>query len=416
MVHLARAARGSVSDRARSPLPAWPFLVAVASMGFMLRGPVVAVAPIAGTISLELGLSAAQVGLLTGLPVLCFALLTPFASFLASRTGLRTAVLVAIAGTGLGTIVRSAGGAEALFVGTLLMGAFITVGNVALPVVIRQHKASRVGVVTATYAAALNLGSMLTSLATAPLALAFGWQVALLFWFVFVLLAGVVWLLVVRKPAATPAPHIHAPSDDVVAPLRSAWIAPFLLGLAFAGQAFAYYGITAWLPTLLADEVGFGPAAAGAGASVFQFVGIAGAIAAPGIMAIIGRAKTVAVIGALWLVFLIGMIAAPHAWLAWTVVGGLAQSTGISAILTLIVTLSLDERTSRRTSALVQGLGYGLGSFGPTLVGGLHDATGGWTVPLVAVMASVVAFGVFGVLATVRARHDQEATGPRLGA
>jgi CP family cyanate transporter-like MFS transporter len=125
-------------------------------------------------------------------------------------------------------------------------------------------------------------------------------------------------------------------------------------------------------------------------------------------MALIGRGKTIVVIAALWFVFLVGMIVAPHAWLVWTVVGGLAQSTGISAILTLIVTTSLDERTSRRASALVQGLGYGLGSFGPTLVGGLRDATGGWSVPLMAVMASIVVFGVFGVFATVRARHDQE--------
>jgi CP family cyanate transporter-like MFS transporter len=403
-----------VSDRVRrSPFREWPFLLAVASMGFMLRGPVVAVAPIAGTISRDLGLSAVQIGLLTGLPVLCFALLTPFASFLAGRTGPRTAVLIAIAGTGLGTIVRSAGGVQAIFVGTILMGAFITVGNVVLPVVIRQRTTSRVGVVTGTYAAALNMGSMLTSLATAPLASAFGWQIALLFWLVFVLLAGVVWLLVVGKPAAPPAQRSYEPSHAVVTAPRSAGVASFLLAIAFAGQSFAYYAITAWLPTLLADEVGFGPAAAGAGASVFQFVGIAGAIAAPAIMALIGRTKTVAVIAALWLVFLVGMITTPHAWFAWTVVGGLAQSTGISAILTLIVTISLDERTSRRTSALVQGLGYGLGSFGPTLIGGLRDATGGWSVPLVAVIASIVVFGVFGVFATVRARHDHEI--PALG-
>jgi CP family cyanate transporter-like MFS transporter len=398
-----------VSDRARrSPFREWPFLVAVASVGLMLRGPVVAVAPIAGTISLDLGLSAAQIGLLTGLPVLCFALLTPFASFLASRTGPRAAVVIAIAGTGLGTIVRSAGGVQAVFVGTILMGAFITVGNVVLPVVIRQRTTSRVGVATGTYAAALNMGSMLTSLATAPLASAFGWQTALLFWLVFVLLAGVAWLLVVRKPAAPPAHRISERPDAAVPPPRSVRVASFLLAIAFAGQSFAYFSITAWLPTLLAEEVGFGPAAAGAGASVFQLVGVAGAIAAPAIMALIGRGKTIVVIAALWFVFLVGMIVAPHAWLVWTVVGGLAQSTGISAILTLIVTTSLDERTSRRASALVQGLGYGLGSFGPTLVGGLRDATGGWSVPLMAVMASIVVFGVFGVFATVRARHDQE--------
>ena len=33
--------------------------------------------------------------------------------------------------------------------------------------------------------------------------------------------------------------------------------------LAFAGQSVSYYGLTAWLPSLLADERGLGPEAAG---------------------------------------------------------------------------------------------------------------------------------------------------------
>ncbi len=389
---------------ARAGVRALPFLVVVATMGLMLRGPVVAVAPIAGTIRVELGLSAVQVGLLTGLPVLCFAALTPFASFLASRTGPRVAVIITIAGVALGTIVRSAGGVGPLFVGTLLMGAFITVGNVVLPVIIRQHKASRVGVVTGTYAAALNLGSMITSVATAPLAAAFGWQLALLFWLVFAVAAGLAWATVLRTPTAADERPDSTPSR-AVAP-RAMGIAPYFLAIAFAGQSFAYFGITAWLPTLLQEQIGFSPAAAGAGASVFQLVGVAGAIAAPGIMALIGRSRAMALIAALWVVFLLGMILAPQGWLAWTVVGGIAQSTGISATLTLIVMLSLDERSSRRTSALVQGLGYALGSFGPTVIGGLRDSTGSWTMPLVAGTVSSVVFGVFGILATVQARRD----------
>jgi CP family cyanate transporter-like MFS transporter len=406
---------GSVAVKARAKptlVHALPFLAVVASMGLMLRGPIVAVAPIAGTIRLDLGISAVQVGLLTGLPVLCFAALTPFASFLASRTGPRIAVLISIVGVGLGTIVRSAGGVEAIFIGTLLMGAFITVGNVVLPVVIRQSMVTRVGIVTGTYAAALNMGSMLTALATAPLAAAFGWQLALFFWLIFVIVAGVTWLAVLRRREPVSEHGRATPPPTVATSSRSAGVAPYLLGIAFAGQSFAYFGITAWLPSLLADEVGFSPTAAGAGASVFQFVGVAGAIAAPGIMALIGRGKAMGLIAGLWIIFLLGMMLAPHAWLAWTLVGGIAQSTGISATLTLIVTLSRDERGSRRTSALVQGIGYALGSFGPTVVGGLRDSTGAWTVPLGAAITSIVVFGVFGILATVRARRVAEIPTP----
>ena len=399
---------------------ALPFLAVVAVMGLMLRGPVVAVAPIAGTVRLDLGLSAVQLGLLTGLPVLCFAALTPFASLLAGRTGPRVAVLITIAGVALGTIVRSAGGVGPLFLGTILMGAFITVGNVVLPVIIRQHRVARVGVVTGTYAAALNLGSMITSAATAPVAAAFGWQFALLFWLVFAIVAAVAWAVVLRRPAAVGTSSAAATTTATVpgasTPRRAPSAVPYLLADAFAGQSFAYFGITAWLPTLLREQIGFSPAAAGAGASVFQLVGVAGAIAAPGIMALVGRARTMALIALLWLAFLLGLILAPEAWLAWTVVGGIAQSTGISATLTLIVVLSVDERSSRRTSAVVQGIGYALGSFGPTVIGGLRDATGAWTAPLSAGIVSVVVFGTFGVIATTRRPQprDQGATPPSI--
>ncbi|MFX6250302.1 hypothetical protein ABTF88_20110, partial [Acinetobacter baumannii] len=86
---------------------------------------IVAVAPITGQISGELSLSAAQAGLLTTLPVLCFALMTPFASLFVGRAGANFATTTAILGVGVGSIVRSAGGVEATVAGTIIMGAFI---------------------------------------------------------------------------------------------------------------------------------------------------------------------------------------------------------------------------------------------------------------------------------------------------
>ena len=53
------------------------------------------------------------------------------------------------------------------------------------------------------------------------------------------------------------------------------------LTLAFCGQAFSYYSVTAWLPTLLADTRGLSLAASGASASLFQVAAIAGALGVP---------------------------------------------------------------------------------------------------------------------------------------
>src|SRR5690606_817653 len=102
------------------------------------RGSFVAVAPVAGDIGRELGADAAAVGLLSGAPLLCFAAFAPFATFLVGRIGANLAITITIAGVALGTIVRVAGGFEAALAGTLLMGAFVAIGNVCIAVILRR--------------------------------------------------------------------------------------------------------------------------------------------------------------------------------------------------------------------------------------------------------------------------------------
>ena len=54
-------------------------------------------------------------------------------------------------------------------------------------------------------------------------------------------------------------------------------------------------------------------------------------------------------------------------------------------------------------SALVQGGGYIVAATGPLVVGAVHEATGGWTAPLLVVLAAVLVLLVAG-LASARTR------------
>jgi CP family cyanate transporter-like MFS transporter len=86
------------------------------------------------------------------------------------------------------------GGFDYAVIGTIVIGAAITVGNVVVPVVVRRDfPAERVGIVTGIYTAALNTGAMITSLLTAPLAQAIGWRGAITAWAVLIIVAVVVW-------------------------------------------------------------------------------------------------------------------------------------------------------------------------------------------------------------------------------
>ncbi len=388
-------------------------------IGLLLRGPIVAIAPVTAIISGDLGLSSAQIGLLTSLPVLCFALITPLASKLIGVAGANIATTIAIVGVGIGSIVRSAGGLDATIVGTVLIGAFVTIGNVVVPVLIRRDiPTARVGIVTGAYTSSLNVGSMITSIATAPLAEQFGWRGALLVWTGFCVVALAGWILAIGGKAATRwgpvRPAIETGAIGTVAvdtrgiarrePRTWTSATAVLLALAFSGQAFSYYGLTAWFPSILADEVGLSTAAAGTGSSIFQVAAIAGALGVPLIAKRAGLTVAICIVAVLWLSAPIGLLLAPEAWLIWGALGGAAQGGGITVVFVLIIHLSRTGAHARGLSAMVQGVGYALAATAPTLIGAVHDATGGWMAPLLVIAAALLVFSTCGFAGAYRTR------------
>ncbi|MCU1603678.1 MAG: transporter, partial [Modestobacter sp.] len=190
-----------------------------------------------------------------------------------------------------------------------------------------------------------------------------------------------------------------APTPPAAAPAGPPWRRPVAWGLliAFTGQAFSYYGITAWLPSLLADEQGLSRSAAGVSSSLFQLLAIVGAFAVPALVAWWGRPSLVllAVTG-LWATLPLGLLFAPSLWPLWCSLAGAAQGGGITIIFIAIVRRSRDLTENRRMSAMVQGGGYTVAATGPLVIGALHDASGGWTAPLLVILGAVAVMAVAG--------------------
>ncbi|KQQ25873.1 MFS transporter [Frondihabitans sp. Leaf304] len=405
----------------RSPA-AWFLTLAIVLIALNLRGPIVATAPVIDTIKSDLGIGALVAGLLTSIPVLCFALASPLAAGVIGRLGAERAVTIGLLGVVAGTLIRSGGSQAMLIVGTVILGVSITIGNVVLPVVIRRDfSPERVGFVTGIYTSALNVGSMITSLGTAPLADATGWPLALIIWGTFAVIAGGVWILAVGIRPAVTGEGSRTDKDVVTGPIEvitasipqvsvddersllrraSTWG----LTLAFAGQAFSYYGLTAWIPTLLHDEVGLSRSGAGASSSVFQILAVVGALGVPFLALRVRPVVIVGIVSALWIVMPLGLLLAPQLWLLWSISGGVAQGGGITIIFIIIVRMVTSDREARRLSALVQGGGYAIAALGPIVVGAVHDSSGTWTAPMIVVLFSVLTLGVSGVLSARRVR------------
>ncbi|MGN8131928.1 MFS transporter [Paenarthrobacter sp. 22069] len=384
-----------MSGRVLSRVPkSWVLLACIGLLALNLRGPFVAVAPLVGPMQAELQFSPVLLGLLTSIPVLCFSLAAPLASLAARKFGAEFAVTLTILGVLAGVLVRSAGGPVLVVAGTVVLGVAITVGNIAVPLIIRRDFAPRrQGTAMGIYTAALNIGSFLTSVAMAPLAALLGWRLALASVALLAVAAVAVWVLAVGPRTA----FLVDGGDGAEAPAArassSGWTT-FGLTAGFGGQAFSYYGVTAWLPSYLHDELSMSTSAAGAASSIFQILAIVGGLGVPFAAKYMSTTAVAVTLGTLWLAVPIGLLFLPQLWWLWSTSGGIAQGGGITLIFIAIIKLAHDQASAGRMSATVQGLGYCLAAVAPPLVGFVHDSSGSWTPALLVILASVLVFFV----------------------
>lgn len=396
----------------------WLVIAGVLVAALSLRGPILAVTPVLRDIAGDYVLDGATASLLTTFPVLMFAALTPVAALVIRRAGAEIALMVCLVAVAVGTLIRALPGFGWMLVGMLVIGAGITIGNVVIPVIIgRDVPAAQVSGVTAAYAAALNVGSLVTTLATASIAQATGWRLALLLWIALTVLGILLWALHLWRdrlpgvrwdermlgetPLTTATVPVVAPHTRGVLRQPVVW----LLLAAFGCQSAAYYGMSTWLPAMLGDLIGADAAVAGALASLFQGVAILGPFVVPVLARRLPLAVPAALIVICWLGFAGGMVLAPHLFVLWVVLGGIAHSGGFVVIFTVMVAVSRTSAETATMSAVVQGGAYVVGAASAPVIGALHDATGTWDLPQTVIVALTVGFGACLLTAVARVRR-----------
>lgn len=180
------------------------------------------------------------------------------------------------------------------------------------------------------------------------------------------------------------------------------WRSPvaWAVAVVLAMQSVLYYSITAWLPSLLLDDAGLDLRTASLGASVFQLLGIPGALLIPALLPQLRAQRGLALAVATgWCLVPLGLLLEPDAWPLWVGFGGLVQGAGISLSFSLVALRAADQDAVARLSAMSQLVGYAVGAAGPLVAGGLFAVTGGWSVPLLLLAGVAVAMGAAGLVA-----------------
>jgi MFS transporter, CP family, cyanate transporter len=361
--------------------------VGLVLLALNLRPAAVSVGPVLAEIRAGLGMSAVGAGLLTSLPVVAFALVGAVAPWLARVVGVHRVTLGALVAVVVGLVARSTVDSPGPFLAwSLLALAGMATANVLLPSLVKLHFADRVGMATAAYTTAMAVGLTAALTLTVPLSsLLGGWRGGLAAWAVLALLAALPWLrLVAHDQHATARPDRIGLLAVARTPLGLAMAAFF--GLQSA-QAYTVFG---WFAQLFRDA-GWSPALAGALVGLIAAVSIPLSVYLP-IAA--GRRRDqrglLLAVMACYPIGYGGLLVAPYA-LAW--VSAVFVGIGLCTFPLILVLIGLRSRTPSGTAALsgfTQSVGYLLAAGGPFLVGALHDATGGWTAPLVLLLALAV--------------------------
>src|SRR5699024_10960202 len=145
-------------------------LIGILLISANLRAPLTSVGSLVPIIRDSLGVSNSVIGTITTVPLLAFAIVSPFAPKLAHRFGVERTIFVSMIILLIGTVLRYVLGVCTLFIGTALIGIAISFLNVLSLVMVKMSFPLRVGAITGLYAVIMNVFGALASGVSVPLA------------------------------------------------------------------------------------------------------------------------------------------------------------------------------------------------------------------------------------------------------
>ena len=374
-------------------------LVGIVLIALNLRPALASVGPLVGAIHEDTGLSHVALGLLTTLPLIAFGLLSVLAPLATRALGMGGALFVAMILTAVGTGIRAVPAVAFLFLGTVILGIGIALGNVLLPAVVKRHFPRHSGALTSLYSSAMGIGATVAAGVSVPLASQLGWRGALGVWAVPAVMAVVAWVPRRRQGGGRSRQTLA----DFGSSLRSlgrsrlAWQIALFMGL----QSLTFYVILAWLPEILQSR-GLSAERAGWLLALSQATGVLGSATVP-LWA--GRRDDQRVIvwllGLLEAVSLGGLLAAAsETMIAWSVgILGFVLGGTFGLALIFLVIRAADSRETTGLSGMAQTVGYIVAAVGPVVFGLMYDMTRTWSVPLLFLVAALVAKVAAGVSA-----------------
>src|SRR5699024_2761124 len=359
----------------------WLLLIDVILVGTNLRVPLTSVGTLISFMRDDLGISNALAGSITTLPLLAFALLSPFAPKIANRIGMEWTIALSLVLLIIGIAVRSISGIGFLFAGTLFIGLAIAIGNVLIPGIIKMNFPLKIGLMTGMYAVFMNVFGALGSGLSVPISSIgnIGWQGALAVCGGLAIISLLIWIPQLSKQRESQQANVEKRKNGNLWRSPLAWKITLFMG----GQSLTFYTLISWLPDILHAN-GYNSNTAGWIVFLMQFSLIPFTFIIPIVAEKMKNQVGLSICTAsLCIIGFAGLLQGSSLLVPLcAILLGIAGGSAFSLSMMFFTLRTRDGQEAAELSGMAQSFGYLLAAVGPVLVGALHDVTGGWVMPL----------------------------------
>jgi CP family cyanate transporter-like MFS transporter len=377
-------------------------------VGINLRTALLAVPPILPLLSHDLHLSYTETGLLTSLPTLVMGVASLPLGILIGRVGGRIMVAFGLVLLALGAGLRALWPAVVpLYCFTALLSFGSACSQTAIPSLIRQWFASRIGLATALYSDGLVIGETLGAGLTIPVMLIWlgrdAWASSFMFWSIPIVIMLILWLWLAPSNTIGQADKTITPSKPAsdMSVRKPAHLNSWTLGLLLGGAQLIYFGANAWIAPY--NQAVHAPAV------TWLSLGALNAAQLPADLVVtlfadqlVGRRTPFVVCGVLCLVALVGWIWTPvFLEPLWAALLGSTTIVIYTLGIALPALLAQQEEVAPWTGRMLT-VGYLFSFLGPFIGGWLWDMT---SVPAIAFLPLALASAIVLILGMLLPIH-----------
>ena len=352
-------------------------LLGIILLGMILRTPITSVGAIIGPLKNLLEINNTVAGLITTIPLIAFAIFSPFVAKISNKIGLEKTLYLAAIVTSIGLLLRFYINTSVFFVTTFIIGVGLTVGNVLLPGLAKKYFPENLGVMTGFYAVVMNVSASVAAGISYPILSSnvggekFSTGLAVNIWLIVSILNIVIYAIITKNSKSERIEDKKSGGKGYLRSLKM-WSVMLSMGL----QSALFYCSVSWFAEIMISK-GFTPSEAGLLLSISQFAQFPSTFLVPVLAEKIKNKLIIPIFIAMgYIASLIGMIYIQGNFALMTiyiVLFALAGGGSFSYVMYLFSAKSKNEEEAADISGLAQAGGYWLAAIFPPLLGYVRD-------------------------------------------